>query len=110
MTGDVAGQAGGLPKPADRRTSAAAANLQRQSFVPIYRRVQRDRLLVELAEPQSADDAAAWAHLSLPAKNTLTIEDAKIVEARFRAKLEALDGGRPEGGKTPRRQAPGLRR
>jgi hypothetical protein len=53
-------------------------------------------LLVELGDLQSADDAAAWAHLSLPAKNTLTVEDAQAVEARFRAKLATLGEAQPE--------------
>ncbi len=38
-----------------------------------------------MAAINSADEAAAWAHRNLPAKNTLTAADAKIVEERFRA-------------------------
>ena len=53
----------------------------------------RDRLLTELEVIQSTDDAATWAHRSLPAKNTLTVADAQIVELGFRTKLAALDGG-----------------
>ena len=52
----------------------------------------RDRLLTELEVIQSSDDAARWAHRSLPAKNTLTVADAQIVELGFRTKLAALDG------------------
>jgi hypothetical protein len=33
---------------------------------------------------KSADEAAAWAHWNLPAKNTLTAADAKIVEKQAR--------------------------
>jgi hypothetical protein len=33
---------------------------------------------------KSADEAAAWAHRNLPAKNTLTAADAKIVEEQAR--------------------------
>ncbi|THD61108.1 MAG: hypothetical protein E7813_22205 [Bradyrhizobium sp.] len=40
--------------------------------------LQRDCLLAELDTLQSADDAANWAHCSLPAKNTLTIVDAQL--------------------------------
>jgi hypothetical protein len=36
------------------------------------------------------DNAASWAHRNLPAKNTLTAADAKIVEERFRARLSAI--------------------
>jgi hypothetical protein len=52
--------------------------------------LQRDRLLVELAGLKSADEAANWAHRSLPAKNTLAAADAQLVEAGFRATLAAF--------------------
>ena len=45
----------------------------------------RDSLLADLIRLQSADEAADWAHNNLPAKNTLTVEDADAVEAGFRA-------------------------
>jgi hypothetical protein len=48
-----------------------------------------------MAAINSADEAAAWAHRNLPAKNTLTLEDAKIVEERFAARLCAI-GDRQE--------------
>jgi hypothetical protein len=47
----------------------------------------RDRLLTELAEAPSADAMAGWAHRSLPAKNTLCVTDAQLIETRFREKL-----------------------
>ena len=47
----------------------------------------RESLIEQLAAINSADEAAAWAHRNLPAKNTLTAADAKIVEERFRARL-----------------------
>jgi hypothetical protein len=43
-----------------------------------------------MAAINSADEAAAWAHRNLPAKNTLTAADGKIVEERFRARLSAI--------------------
>ena len=58
----------------------------------------RDRLVAELDALQSADEAASWAHRSLPAKNTLTAADAELVEAGFRAKLAAFGDGRPADG------------
>jgi hypothetical protein len=88
-----AGLAGGLPKPADRRNKAVAQP-SRPILPPDQSALQRDRLLGEVACLRSGEDAAVWAQLSLPAKNTLTSDDAKIVEASFRAKIEALDGGR----------------
>ena len=51
-----------------------------------------------MAAINSADEAAAWAHRNLPAKNTLTAVDAKIVEERFQARLFTIsDGGAPDG-------------
>ena len=52
--------------------------------------LQRDRLLAELGGLQSADDAANWAHRSLPAKNTLTVVDAQSVEARLSGEARGL--------------------
>ena len=51
----------------------------------------RESLIEQLAAINSADEAASWAHRNLPAKNTLTGADAKIVEERFRARLSAID-------------------
>jgi hypothetical protein len=50
----------------------------------------RESLIEQMAAINSADEAAAWAHRSLPAKNTLTVADAKIVEERFAARLCAI--------------------
>jgi len=50
----------------------------------------RESLIEQMAAINSADEAASWAHRNLPAKNTLTGADAKIVEERFRARLSAI--------------------
>src|SRR4029077_7899141 len=50
----------------------------------------RESLIEQMAAINSADEAAAWAHRNLPAKNTLTAADAKMVEERFRTKLSAI--------------------
>jgi hypothetical protein len=50
----------------------------------------RDRLLGELIELASGDNAALWAHRSLPEKNKLTTADAQRVEQAFKAKLTAF--------------------
>jgi hypothetical protein len=47
----------------------------------------RESLFEQMAAINSADEAAAWAQRSLPAKNTLTAADAKMVEQRFQARL-----------------------
>jgi hypothetical protein len=55
----------------------------------------RDRMVAELSDLKSADEAAAWVHKNLPAKNTLTPADAETVEASFRERLATIEGGQP---------------
>ena len=56
----------------------------------------RESLIQQMAAIDSADEAAAWARRSLPAKDTLTAADAKIVEQRFQARLSDIsDTGCP---------------
>ncbi len=55
----------------------------------------RNRLIVELSDLRSADEAANWVHKRLPAKNTLTSVDAELVETSFRERLTAIEGERP---------------
>jgi hypothetical protein len=58
----------------------------------------RERLTTEADHLQSADEAALWAHKSLPTKNTLTTADAEQVEARFRTKLASFGEAQPHNG------------
>ena len=44
-----------------------------------------------MAAINSADEAAAWAHRNMPAKNKLAAADAKMVEERFRARLLQIE-------------------
>jgi hypothetical protein len=57
--------------------------------------VLRDRLVAELGDLKSTDEAADWVHKNLPAKNTLTSADAETLEASFRERLETIEGARP---------------
>ena len=50
----------------------------------------REGLIGQLPAINSADEAAAWAHRNLPAKNTLTAADAKMVEKQFQARLSTF--------------------
>jgi hypothetical protein len=50
----------------------------------------RDRLLSEISGLASQDSTATWAGEALPAKNTLTAADAKLVEDAFERKLSQL--------------------
>jgi hypothetical protein len=53
----------------------------------------RDALVTELKALQKSDQLASWTRRRLPAKNTLVVDDARIVEATYRSILDtALDG------------------
>jgi hypothetical protein len=67
----------------------------------------RDRLLPELANVGSADEAAIWAHRNLRAKNDLTAADAARVEEAFQARLTTLPAAAAETvQQTPTEEAP----
>jgi hypothetical protein len=69
----------------------------RHVLAPEQSAILRERLVAQLAAVNSIDDAAAWAHRSLPAKNTLTAADAQIVEERFQARLSTIGDGLVSG-------------
>ena len=83
----------------ERGAAETATNARRRAFARIPKvtlpieqsALQRDHLLLELGDLKSADEAADWAHRSLPAKNALTTADAQCVEAGFELKLAALN-------------------
>jgi hypothetical protein len=52
----------------------------------------REKLLADLSQLQSGDEAADWVHKNLAAKNTLITADADAVEAGFREKLSTIEG------------------
>jgi ERF superfamily len=52
----------------------------------------RNRLVAQIAELGSADDAALWAYCNMRAKNGLTIADAHQVEEAFQTKLAGFAG------------------
>jgi ERF superfamily len=54
-------------------------------------RVVRDNLVSQIAVLDAADAAIAWAGQNLGAKNTLTAEDASIVEAAFLDRMRVLE-------------------
>ena len=72
-------QRGSDPKAAPGQSSDPEASAQ-----------LRDRLLAELKDLGSSDDAAIWAHRSLGEKNKLTAPDALRVEESFQARLTTL--------------------
>ena len=58
----------------------------------------RERLIAELSDLKSADEAAHWVHKNLPAKNTLALADAETVEASFRERLAAIEAEQVSAG------------
>jgi len=65
-----------------------------------------DRLLSEISGLASQDSATTWAGEALPAKNTLTAADAKLVEDAFEQKLSQLWALAVETGEPPDAKAP----
>jgi hypothetical protein len=60
----------------------------------------RDQLVKEINDLTGGDDLALWAHRRIVAKNTLTSDDARAVEAAYRALLEAPGGDLEDQPKT----------
>jgi ERF superfamily len=84
----------------DVRPSAPVASLRKEKAVRLPRTILgpdqstalRERLLLDLDQLQSADEAADWVHKNLAAKNTLITSDADALEAGFREKLATIEG------------------
>ncbi len=57
----------------------------------------RDRLIADVEDIQSADEAAEWVHKNFERKNTLSDRDADLVEACFRVKLVVIEASTREG-------------
>jgi hypothetical protein len=65
----------------------------KQPLAPQASATLRDRLLGELPDLSTADDATAWAQRALGAKNTLRGVDAAVVESAFAARIAELGDG-----------------
>jgi ERF superfamily len=57
----------------------------------------RDTLIAELKDLNSSDEAAAWAHRIMGAKNSLNVRDAEQVELAFQLKLSTIPTHEPNG-------------
>jgi hypothetical protein len=76
------------PYPVAGRSAAKVSLVPGQPALGLEASAQlRDRLLGELNELASGDEAALWAHRSLPEKNKLTTTEAQRVEQAFQAKM-----------------------
>jgi hypothetical protein len=69
----------------------------------------REQLLANLAGAVMGADLGCWAHNCLPAKNTLTADDARRVEEAFQAKLGAIgaaEADTPQAAPSPDQATP----
>jgi ERF superfamily len=67
-----------------------AASASNPVLDPIASPALRDRLIAELKDVNSADQAAVWAHRIMGLKNSLTRTDAEQVELAFQLKLSTF--------------------
>ncbi len=83
---------GGQENPAQRTTlrHSAGSNSNKPILGPEGSAELRDRLIAELKDLGSGDDAAMWAHRCLDEKNKLTLVDATRVEEAFQTTLATL--------------------
>jgi ERF superfamily protein len=96
--GDGNGQLnGGQPHPAQRPPVCRHGKVHSTYVEPVLGAEAsaelRDRVVAELNDLTSSDDAAVWAHRNLAAKNRLTAADAQRVENAFEARLMTFATG-----------------
>jgi hypothetical protein len=77
-------------RPAVRRNGKLQSIPSEPALGPEASAALRDRLLGEINELASGDEAALWAHRSLAKKNKLTAADALRVEEAFQARLASF--------------------
>ena len=77
-------------RPAVRRNGKLQSIPSGPGLGPEASAALRDRLLGEINELPSGDEAALWAHRSLVEKNKLMVADAQSVEESFQARLASF--------------------
>jgi ERF superfamily len=83
--------------PPGRRNGKLPAGQRKPVLTEPESGASRDELLRELAGLNSPAEMASWAHRILPAKNTLTAVDARLLEEAFASKMTALaDAGKEQ--------------
>src|SRR6516165_3048880 len=76
--------------PGNGRGRASTKNQTSVILDPTQSAQLRDKLLMEVEKITSADLATTWASEALAAKNSLTADDAKLVEEAFERRLSEL--------------------
>ena len=94
------GQHNSAQRAAVRRDSKTRTNSLRPMLGPEASAELRDRLLAEVNDLGSGDDAALWAQRCLPDKNRLTSADAERVEEAFQATLARFVAAAPHASNT----------
>ena len=91
----IAGMNGGRGAAAgsSRRNGKAPTTTIKPVLGPDGSAALRDQLLTDVDGLNSADDAAAWAHRIMAAKNSLAAADARRVEDVFAAKMKIFGNG-----------------
>jgi hypothetical protein len=89
------------PTPSVPRRTEKPVRPARTVLGPEPSAALRERLLADVADLQSTDQAADWVHKNLAAKNMLMDADADAVEASFREKLATIELGSISGQEEP---------
>jgi hypothetical protein len=85
------GNSAGRPQgPGNGRGRASTKNQTSVILDPTQSAQLRDKLLMEVEKITSADLATTWASEALAVKNSLTADDAKLVEEAFERRLSEL--------------------
>ncbi len=92
------------PRAARRSDGKVAPRPSKAILGPTASAGLRDRLIAQLTNLRSSDDAAIWAHRSLAEKNRLDAEHALSVEEMFQETLESFAGDGDPG--TPKPAVP----
>ncbi len=91
------------PQPPNRRPNGSVHKpRQAKPVLAVEASAQlRDQLLAEIAGLDMSHDLALWAHRRLPAKNTLTAEDARAIEVAFQTALDTSAQDATNGASAP---------
>jgi hypothetical protein len=89
---------GGLVNRPSRDGGKLPVATARPVLAPDQSATLRKQLVADLSAINSSDEAAAWVHRNLSAKNSLTAADAQIIEARFQARLSTISDGKTAEG------------
>ena len=88
-------------KEVSRRIGRTVQSIQSSLLAPAASAALRDQLLGEIGGMVSAEAAAMWARQTLKAKNTMTAEDAVLLESAFQAKIAAIENDEQRAAAAP---------